>query len=126
MTHGLQVSGVLQAYSTLPLNVLSGVTTVQGTAARPVVNGSFVARNAGVGSDFLTLNVRASRLVRIDGRFQIEAIAEAFNLTNRINVVTRNAAFGPGAYPTNPSPTFRQVTAVAEPRAFQFGMRMRF
>ena len=64
--------------------------------------------------------------MRIDSRFQIEAIAEAFNLTNRVNVVTRNATFGAGAYPSNPSTTFRQIAAVAEPRSFQFGLRVRF
>jgi len=126
LTHGLQISGVLQAYSALPLNVLSGMTTVQGTAGRPVVNGAFIARNAGVGSDDLTLSVRASRTVRIDGRFQLEAIAEAFNLTNRVNAVTRNPTFGAGTYPTSPAASFRQITAVAEPRSFQFGLRMRF
>jgi len=126
LTHGLQISGVLQAYSALPLNVLSGVTTVQGTAGRPVVDGTFIDRNAGVGSDFLTLNIRASRTVRVDSRVQVEAIAEAFNLTNRVNVLTRNATFGAGAYPSNPSATFRQVTGVAEPRSFQFGVRLKF
>jgi hypothetical protein len=126
ITHGLQVSGVVQAYSALPLNIQSGVTTVQGTAGRPVLSGAFIPRNAGPGSDFLTLNIRGSRTVRIDGRFQVEAIAEGFNITNRVNVVTRNSTFGPGAYPTNPSPTFRQITAVAEPRSFQFGLRMKF
>jgi hypothetical protein len=102
------------------------MTTVQGTAGRPVVNGAFIARNAGVGSDDLTLSVRASRTVRIDGRFQLEAIAEAFNLTNRVNAVTRNPTFGAGTYPTSPAASFRQITAVAEPRSFQFGLRMRF
>jgi hypothetical protein len=126
ITHGLQVSGVLQAYSALPLNVVSGVTTVQATTGRPLINGTFIARNAGVGNDFLTLNVRLSRTVRIDGRVQLEAIAEAFNLTNRVNIVTRNATFGSGTYPTSPSPTFRQITAVAEPRSFQLGLRVRF
>jgi hypothetical protein len=126
VTHGLQISGVLQAYSALPLNALSGVTTVQGTAGRPVVDGAFIARNAGVGSDVFTLSARASRTVRIDGPFQLEAIVEAFNLTNRANAVTRNATFGPGTYPTSPSASFRQITAVAEPRSFQFGLRMKF
>jgi len=126
VTNGLQVSGVLQAYSALPLNITSGVTTVQGTAGRPVVNGTFIARNSGIGNDFLTLNLRGSRTVRIDSRFQLEAIAEAFNLTNRVNVLTRNATFGAGAYPSNPSATFRQVTGVAEPRSFQFGVRLKF
>jgi hypothetical protein len=123
---GWQASGVLQAYSTLPLNISSGVTTIQGTAGRPVVNGSFIPRNSGAGSDFVTLNARASRTFAMTPRLQLEAIAEAFNLTNRTNVVTRNGNFGAGAYPTNPSPAFRQITAVSDPRSFQLGMRMRF
>jgi len=126
VTHGFQVSTMLQAYSALPLNITSGVTTVQGTAGRPIVNGHFIERNAGVGSDFLSLNMRVSRTVRLGGRVQVEALVEGFNLTNHQNVLTRNANFGPGAYPSNPSPTFGQITAVGEPRSFQFGARVRF
>ena len=47
LTHGFQVSGLLQAYSSLPFNITSGVTTIQGTAGRPIVNGQFIPRNAG-------------------------------------------------------------------------------
>jgi hypothetical protein len=49
-----------------------------------------------------------------------------FNLTNHRNVLTRSTNFGAGAYPTNPSPTFTQTTAVGEPRSFQLGIRLRF
>jgi hypothetical protein len=59
-------------------------------------------------------------------RAEFEALVEAFNLTNRRNIVTRNANFGSGAYPANPSPTFGQITAVGDPRSFQFGLRVRF
>jgi hypothetical protein len=126
LTHGFQVSALVQAYSALPLNITSGVTTIQGTAGRPLVNGAFIPRNAGVGSDFFNLNVRVSRTVRVATRLRIEVLAEGFNLTNRTNVLTRNANFGAGAYPSNPSPTFGDITAVHEPRAFQFGLRMGF
>ena len=51
---------------------------------------------------------------------------EAFNLTNRRNDLTRNRNFGAGAYPTNPSPTFGQITAVGDPRSFQFALRLKF
>lgn len=126
VTHGFQVSAMLQAYSALPLNITSGVTTIQGTAGRPIVDGEFIARNAGTGSDFLSLNMRISRSFRLGGRAQLEALAEGFNLTNRRNVLTRNGNFGSGAYPSNPSSTFGQVTAVGEPRFVQFGARVRF
>jgi hypothetical protein len=43
-----------------------------------------------------------------------------------MNVQTRNANFGAGAYPTNPSSTFMQITSVGEPRSFQFSARARF
>jgi outer membrane receptor protein involved in Fe transport len=124
--HGFQLSTMLQAYSALPLNITSGVTTIQGSAGRPIVNGEFIARNAGVGSDFLSLNMRLSRAFRLSGRVQLEALVEGFNLTNHQNVLTRNGNFGAGSYPTNPSPTFGQITAVGETRSFQFGARIRF
>jgi hypothetical protein len=124
--NGFQLSGMLQAYSSLPFNISSGVTTIQGTAGRPIVNGEFILRNAGTGSDFLSLNLRVSRTFNLAGRVELEALAEGFNLTNHRNVLTRNTNFGSGSYPTNPSSTFGQITAVGEPRSFQLGGRLRF
>ena len=120
------VSGALQAYSTLPFNILSGVTTIQGTPARPVVNGEFIERNAGVGSSFFTTSARLSRWFNVSGPVEIEAAVEMFNITNHVNVITRNTNFGPGAFPENPAPTFGQATAVGDPRTVQFSVRMRF
>ena len=54
LSHGFQLSSMLQAYSALPFNITSGVTTVQGTAGRPIVDGAFIERNAGIGSDFFS------------------------------------------------------------------------
>jgi hypothetical protein len=124
--HGFEIGGVVQAYSAPPFNITSGVTTIQGTAGRPIVDGEFIPRNAGIGSAFFTLGARVSRMFRINGSVRIEALAEGFNLTNRANVASRNTNFGAGAYPTNPSPTFGQITAVGEPRSFQIGIRARF
>jgi len=126
IAHGFQLGGTLQYYSALPLNITSGVTTVQGTAGRPLVGGAFITRNAGKGPDFFTVNVRLSREFPIRGRARVEALAEVFNLTNRENVVSMNGNFGAGAYPTNPSPSFRQITAVGDPRSAQFGLRFTF
>ena len=124
--NGFQFSGMLQAYSALPYNITSGVTTIQGTAGRPIVDGEFIERNAGVGTEYLNVSLRMSRAFRVTSRLDIEALAEVFNVTNHQNVVTRNTNFGPGAYPTSPSPTFGQITAVGEPRSWQFGLRARF
>jgi hypothetical protein len=126
VTHGFQLSSMLQAYSALPFNITSGVTTVQGTPGRPIVDGEFIPRNAGVGNDFFSMSLRVSRTFPIAGRVRLEGLAEVFNLTNRTNNITRNTNFGPGAYPTNPSPTFNQITAVGDPRTWQFALRVKF
>jgi hypothetical protein len=126
LSHGFQLSGLFQYYSALPLNITSGVTTVQGTAGRPIVGGAFISRNAGIGPDFLSLNLRLARTFSIGGRAKLEALGEVFNVTNRRNVVAMNGNFGSGAYPTNPSANFRQVTAVGEPRSVQLGLRVSF
>jgi hypothetical protein len=121
-----QVSGTLQASSALPFNITSGVTTIQGTAGRPIVDGEFIPRNSGSGSAFVSLNMRVSREIGIGGGRRIEMMAEAFNLTNHVNVLTRNTNFGAGAYPANPAPTFGQVTGVGESRSVQLGARLHF
>jgi hypothetical protein len=120
------LSGALQAYSALPFNILSGATTIQGTPARPIVDGEFIERNAGVGSDFFTASARLSRSFTISAPVALEGAVEVFNITNRSNVLTRNTNFGPGAYPGSPSPAFGQTTAVGDPRAVQLSIRMRF
>jgi TonB dependent receptor len=138
ISHGFQVSSFLQYYSKLPFNITSGVANLQGTTSRPLADGATAApnfdvrtvtlipRNVGVGSDFFSLNLRVSRAFRIAGNVRLDALVEGFNLTNRTNVLTRNTNFGPGAYPTNPAPTFNQTTAVADPRTFQFGIRLSY
>ena len=126
LSHDLQLSGVLRGYSALPFNITSGVNTIQGTAGRPIVDGAFIPRNAGELSAFVSLDVRVSRAFAVGPRARIEALIEVFNLLNRQNTLAVNANFGAGAYPTNPSPTFRQVTAVADPRTAQIGLRVRF
>lgn len=122
---GLQASVMMQAYSAAPFNITSGVTTVQGTAGRPIVDGSFIQRNAGEGTPFFSLNARLSQSVRLAGA-RVELSIEGFNLTNHANVAARNTNFGAGAYPEAPSAQFGRITATGDPRAFQAGMRVRF
>ena len=126
LPYRFHLSGALQAYSALPFNILSGLTTIQGTPARPIVNGEFIDRNAGVATRFFTSSARVSRPFTVSGPVEVEAAVEMFNITNRANVITRNTNFGPGAYPDNPSPTFGQTTAVGDPRSVQFALRLSF
>jgi hypothetical protein len=138
ITHGFQLSSFLQYYSALPFNITSGVANLQGTTSRPLADGAttspnfdvrtaaLIPRNAGIGSDFFSLNLRVSRTFRIADDVRVEGLVEAFNLTDHVNVLTRNTNFGPGSYPASPTPTFNQVTAVGDPRTVQFGLRLTF
>lgn len=126
LSHGFEVSGILQYYSALPLNITSGVSTIQGTAGRPVVNGDFIGRNAGTGNDLFTLNARVSRTFSLTERLRMQVLAEAFNALNHRNNLTKNGAFGSGAYPGNPSAGFGQITAVNDPRSAQLALRLTY
>jgi hypothetical protein len=82
ISHGFQLSSLLQYYSPLPFNVTTGANTIQGTSARPTINGVFINRNAGSGFDFVSLGGRLSRSFQLSEGLRLEALAEGFNLTN--------------------------------------------
>ena len=118
---------MLQAYSALPFNITSGVTTIQGTAGRPIVDGAFIPRNAGIGSDFFSMSLRRQPRVRARRARAARGAGRGVQPDqSHATTVTRNTNFGAGAYPTNPSPTFNQITAVGDPRTLQFAVRVRF
>jgi hypothetical protein len=124
--HGFSLNALFQYYSPLPFNITTGSQTIQGTTARPVFNGVMIGRNVGEAFDYLSLGARLSRSFALTERLRLEAIAEGFNLTNHVNGVSLNGTFGTAAYPANPSPSFRQLTAVGDPRGFQFALRVSF
>lgn len=126
VSHGFQLSGILQYYSPLPFNVTTGATTIQGTTARPIVNGDYIGRNTGIGFSSTTLNARLSRNFHVNERIRLEGMAEAFNLFNHRNNLFPNGTFGPGLYPVNPLPSFGQPTAVGDPRTLQLALRLSF
>jgi hypothetical protein len=126
LTNGFTLSTMLQYYSALPFNITTGANTIQGTTGRPTINGVFINRNAGIGFNFTNLNVRVSRAIQVNERFRFEVLAEAFNAFNHTNGLTRNGVFGTGAYPTAPSSTFNQTTAVQDPRTLQLALRIGF
>jgi hypothetical protein len=72
------------------------------------------------------VNLRVSRAFVVAGRVRIEGMAEAFNVTNHVNPLTRTTSFGAGPYPTNPANNFNQITAVGDPRTFQLGLRLTY
>jgi len=136
LKNGFLLSGVLQYYSALPFNIITGATSIQGTTMRPcvagvtnctqVLPGTVINRNTGIGFDSFTLNARLSRTFRLGERFRLEGIAEAFNALNHRNDLIPNGTFGTGVYPTSPSPSFGNATAVGDPRQIQFALRLSY
>jgi len=125
-SHGFQISGMMQCYSALPMNITTGATTIQGTTARPLVNGDFIGRNVGTGNDFFSVSSRISRTFALSERWRMEVMAESFNALNHRNNLTKNGTFGTGSYPLLPLPAFGQVTAVNDPRSVQLALRLKF
>ena len=126
LSHGFQLTASLTAYSPLPFNITTGANTIQGTGARPTINGVYIGRNLGEGYSIINANLRLSRTFALSERMRLQVLAEMFNAMNHVNVATLNGVFGTGTYPTNPSSTFKQITAVNAPRTGQFGLRLSF
>jgi Carboxypeptidase regulatory-like domain/TonB dependent receptor-like, beta-barrel len=140
VTHGWRLGGILQYYSALPFNIVTGASTLQQTTARPCtvafygnaacsegIRGSVIGRNAGTGFDFVTLNARLSRTLALTERVKLEVMAEAFNALNHRNNAIPNGTFGTGRIdlaPTNSS--FGRATAVNDPRSVQLAARINF
>ena len=141
LTHGWRLGGILQYYSRLPFNVVTGTTTKQGTTQRPcaagyslwangganacteALPGAVIGRNSGIGFDFFTVNARLSRTFALTDRFRLEGIAEAFNVLNHRNDMIPNGTFGTL---TTANRTFDQATAVGDPRSLQIAARVTF
>jgi hypothetical protein len=140
LTHGFQLSGILQYYSPLPFNITTGQNSIQTTALRPcapgfvltptasntcanALPGTMTGRNVGRGFDSFTLNARLSRTIPLGERFRLQTIAEAFNALNHRNNQIPNGTFGTGTVPIS---TFAQPTAVADPRNIELALRLSF
>ena len=98
-----------------------------------ISNGQFTSgslgRNFGLTHDYISLDLRVSKLVPLGERVRLELIAEGFNLFNRFNeaaaspfiddVRAFNQRAENGRYYSRP-------TAAFDPRQFQFGVKVNF
>lgn len=152
LTHGWRLGGILQYYSKLPFNIVTGGSTLQQTTQRPCtassglsvvppagttgtplnpctegLAGAVIGRNAGTGFDFFSLNTRLSRTFALTERVKLEGMAEAFNTLNHRNDMIPNATFGTGSITeASTNATFGHPTAVGDPRSVQLAARLTF
>lgn len=118
---GFGLSPIFRYGSALPFNILTGTDRNNDTNLNDRPPG--VGRNTGRGFDYASFDLRLSRRIRLGERYDLEVIAEGFNLLNRANLQLPNATFGPGP---SPNPAFGEPTAAADPRHIQFGLRLSF
>jgi hypothetical protein len=84
MFHNWKFSGLLTYGSGRPVNArVAGDATRDGNTSNDRLPG--YARNAFLGPDYMTTDVRVSRSFHLSKRLKLEAMAEAFNLFNRSN-----------------------------------------
>jgi hypothetical protein len=60
------------------------------------------------------------------GRFRLQLRAEAFNVTNRVNLGIPNTMFQAGADGRNVNSNFGRITSARDARILQFGVRLVF
>ena len=118
---GFQISYIFTYSSNLPFNVLAG-SDLNGDSNnndRPAGLG----RNTAKGFDFSSFDLRLARRFQITERFNLELLAEGFNLFNRADFSVPNNTFGTGS---SPLPAFGKPTAAFDPRQIQLGFRLNF
>ncbi|MGB8507966.1 MAG: TonB-dependent receptor, partial [Pyrinomonadaceae bacterium] len=138
------VAPIFEISSGRPFNILTGIDTNNdqtGQTDRPNVDASGaltlpapfqsgnLGRNRGITHSFASLDMRISRKINFGERFNLDVIAEGFNLFNRFNEAAVSPLFtdvrdfaqrdGSGRF-------FSRPTASFDPRQFQFGLKLNF
>jgi hypothetical protein len=94
--------------------------TVPGVTPPAGCDGN-LGRNPFVTPGFFELDLRLSRRFSMGERLKLDVIADAFNLTNRLNVAAVNQLCDPGSSSTCSA---GQPTAAYDARQFQFAMKI--
>lgn len=118
---GFQFGYVYSYSSGAPYNVVTGSDNNNDTTTNDRPAG--VGRNSERLPATSSLDVRISRVFAMAGGRRLEAMIEAFNLMNSVNVLNVNNTFGNGAVPVA---TFGQRTALGDMRQLQLGVRWTF
>lgn len=96
-----------------------------------------LGRNTYRGDPLFNLDLRAARVFRLRESLHAEFVAEAFNITNTLNVTDLNTVYGSpnfiGAVPEHfgdgtaaPLASFGGIRATAAPRQLQLALRLQF
>jgi hypothetical protein len=119
--HGIEL-GYMWSYATgAPFTILAGADLNNDTNNNDRPPG--VGRNSARLPATSSFDVRLSRVFAMPHRGRLEAMIEAFNLFNHVNILNVNNTFGTGS---TPLATFNQPSAAGDMRQLQLGIRWSF
>jgi hypothetical protein len=138
-----KISGIMTYGSGRPANAtVSGDPNQDGNTSNDRLSG--YGRNAFIGPDYASMDLRMARKMNLGGRFHLELTAESFNLFNRDNQryeLSDNGYYNPAgqfikytqsvggtyypAYYQQPTSLMKPMNAFA-PRQMQLSMRLNF
>ena len=137
------VAPIVEISSGRPFNILTGVDTNNDQSNQtdrpnvasdgtlvipPAFSSGALGRNRGLTRSYMSLDMRVTRKIRFGERFNLDVIAEGFNLFNRFNEAAASPLFSDvnlenervgGKYRS-------RSTAAFDPRQFQFGLKLNF
>jgi hypothetical protein len=127
----ISAGGIATLGSGFPFNYVTGTTNSGDTGAttdRPVINGTVIGRDAGLGKPIYSVDPFIGRSFPIhDESVRLDLRAEAFNLLNHANFVGYNGTYGNGSTPAAgfgaPLPG---VTSQLPAREMQFSLKASF
>jgi hypothetical protein len=122
--NGWMVAPNFTVTSAFPITVTQG-SDLNGDSVnndRPLYRG----RNDTPGYGFKEVNLRISRVVRLNERFGLEIIGEAENLLNSLNAGCSTAGCTSAVVSTVTASDFKRITSATDSRQIQLGGRLRF
>jgi hypothetical protein len=118
---GAQIGYVVSYATGVPFNPVTGTDRNNDTTVNDRPAG--VARNSARQPSTSSVDLRVSRTFAIGGSQRLEAMLEAFNVFNHVNVLNVNNTFGTGV---TPNATYGQPIVAGDPRQIQLGVRWSF
>jgi hypothetical protein len=148
--HGFSLAPIVEISSGRPFNILAvgdANGDFQSTNERPNVrsDGSLCApivdancgtfptngtlgRNMGITHNYFSVDLRLTRNIRFGDRFNIDIVAEGFNIFNRFNEAAANPFYQVvnAVNQRKGSKYYSLPTSAFDPRQFQFGVKLNF
>jgi hypothetical protein len=130
---GFELSPIVSYNSGHPFNLLAGAD-INGDGHFTNDRPPGVARNSGLGPDYVNFDMRLSRAIHLSERSTLQFTAEGFNIANRTNYATVNNIVGSNFQPPfnvqgsarfSPSQPLGFTSAFAK-REIQLGVRFSF